>query len=94
VPGHDNQADERLLATLAMQRTTFKDRYDVFVHGENGKEVQLRVRGQDIWKLRTNVYCGDKVLMTAKRQGKLDVYIPGKAFSGKLTLPQASIHHW
>ncbi|KAL1855852.1 hypothetical protein Daus18300_010926 [Diaporthe australafricana] len=85
VPGHDSgtQAGDRPpLVTLAMVRSTFKDKFDVCVHGngENGSnDVQLRVRGQDIWKLRTNVYWGDEVVMTAKRQEKLGIYIPGKS---------------
>ncbi|KAH8747217.1 tubby C-terminal-like domain-containing protein [Diaporthe sp. PMI_573] len=79
VPGHDTQAGDRPLVTLAMERSTFKDKFDICVHGENGEDVQLRVRGQDIWKLRANVYWGDKVVMTTKRQGKFDVYIPGKS---------------
>lgn len=79
VPSHDTQVGDRPLVTLAMERSTFKDKFDVRVHGENGEDVQLRVRGQDIWKLRANVYWGDKVVMTTKRQGKLDVYIPGKS---------------
>lgn len=79
VPGPDTQAGDRPLVTLAMERSAFKDKFDVCVHGENGEDVQLKVRGQDIWKLRTNVYWGDKMVMTTKRQGKLDVYIPGKS---------------
>lgn len=79
VPGHDTQAGGRPLVTLAMERSAFKDKFDVCVHGRNSKDVQLRVRGQDIWKLRTNVYWGDEVVMTTKRQGKLDAYIPGKS---------------
>lgn len=79
VPGHDTQAGDRPLVTLAMERSTFKDKFDICVHGENGNDLELKVRGQDIWKLRANVYWGDKVVMTTKRQGKLDVYIPGKS---------------
>lgn len=79
VPGHDTQAGSKPLVTLAMERSVFKDKFDVCVHGRNAKDVQLRVCGQDIWKLRANVYWGDKVVMTTKRQGKLDVYIPGKS---------------
>lgn len=79
VPSHDNQADDKPLVTFAMERSTFKDKFDICIHGENGQDVQLKVRGQDIWKLRTNVYWEDKVVMTTKRQGKLGVYIPGKS---------------
>lgn len=80
VPGHDTQAGhDRPLATFSMVRSVFKDKFDVCVHGETGEDVQLNVRGQDIWKLRTNVFWDDKCVMTTKRQGKLDVYIPGKS---------------
>ena len=44
----------------------------------DGEEVTLCVEGQDIWKQRTNVYLGDKVVMTAKRTDKLSPYLPGK----------------
>lgn len=83
--GDDTEAaaeEDRPLVTLAMERSMFKDKYDVCVHGgggDGGGDVQLKVLGQDIWKIRTNVYRGDEAVMTAKRQGKLDVYIPGKS---------------
>ncbi|KAI3391521.1 hypothetical protein diail_7183 [Diaporthe ilicicola] len=87
VPGHDNAkaGDDRPLITLDMERSTFKDKFDICVHGGNGKDdVQLKARGQDIWKLRTNVYWRDKVIMTTKRQRKLDVYIPGKSLQWEI----------
>lgn len=79
--GGDTTEEDRPLATLDMETSAFKDKYDVRVRRGDGREdVQLRVRGQDIWKIRTNVYLGDdEAVMTAKRQGKLDVYIPGKS---------------
>lgn len=79
VPGHDTRAGDRPLVTLAMAGSMLKDKFDVCVHGGNGNGLQLKVRGQDIWKLRTNVYWGDKVVMTAKRKGTVDIYIPGKS---------------
>ncbi|KAG6362306.1 hypothetical protein INS49_010536 [Diaporthe citri] len=83
VPGHDSQAGDRPLVTLAMERSAFHDKFDVCVHGGNGNDLRLKVRGQDTWKLRTNVYWGDKVVMTTKRQGKLDIYVPGKSLDMK-----------
>ncbi|KAI5361610.1 Putative tubby-like protein [Septoria linicola] len=57
-----------------------KDNMDVSVRSAVPGEVDivLQVRGQDIWKQRTNVYLGDKVIMTTKRTDKLSVYLPGK----------------
>lgn len=43
----------------------------------DGSRIRLEVRGQDIWKLRTNVYLGNAVVMTVKRTDKMKVYLPG-----------------
>lgn len=43
----------------------------------SGEDVVLRVQGQDVWKLRTNVTVGDQVVMTAKRLDRMSVYLPG-----------------
>jgi len=59
--------------------SVMKDRVDFVVKNAaaEGEELTLHVRGQDIWKLRTNVYLGDKVVMTAKRTEKMSTYVPG-----------------
>lgn len=48
--------------------------------GEEGKgrEVVMEVRGQDVWKLRTNVYADGKLVMSLKRGNRYAIYIPGK----------------
>lgn len=65
---------------LAPKVSALKDKLDLSVcnAANGGENVNLQVRGQDIWKLRTNVYLGDQVVMTAKRTDKLAAYVPGK----------------
>ncbi|KAF2139172.1 uncharacterized protein K452DRAFT_360873 [Aplosporella prunicola CBS 121167] len=70
--------------TLERKTSLFKDHLDAFVQsvdpaGMGGtNEVVLGIHGQDIWKLRTNVYLGDVVVASAKRTDKMAVYMPGK----------------
>ncbi|KAL1584746.1 hypothetical protein WHR41_06912 [Cladosporium halotolerans] len=65
---------------LAPRASSLKDKLEVTVQNAaaGGEEVTLHVEGQDIWKQRTYVYLGDKVVMTAKRTDKWSVYVPGK----------------
>ena len=65
---------------IAPRTCGLKDKLDGFVTyaDGDGEEAVLRVGGQDIWKQRTNVTMGDKVVMTAKRTDKLSVYVPGR----------------
>lgn len=76
LPGGNDTA----IARLAPRASTLKDKLEVSVKNAaaNGEETTLHVQGQDIWKQRTNVYLGDKVVMTAKRTDKWSVYVPGK----------------
>lgn len=82
------------LVEFRPQGSVFKDKLDINVcsrMGEGGGEgemVKLEVRGQDIWKIRTNVYWGDSVVMTAKRQDKLAVYLPGKSLEWVVDVAQ------
>lgn len=68
------------MVQLVPQRSTFKDKFDVYVRNaaDDGRQVVLEARGQDIWKLRTNFYLGDACVMTAKRTDKMAVYVPGR----------------
>lgn len=77
LPGASPEAES--IATIAPRWNIFKDKFDVFVANAaaNGEEVTLEVRGQDIWKLRTNVYFKGAVVMTAKMASKLTPYVPG-----------------
>ena len=76
LPGGSDTA----IARLAPRFSTLKDKLEVTVKNAagDGEDTTLHVQGQDIWKQRTNVYLGDKVVMTAKRTDKWSVYVPGK----------------
>lgn len=52
----------------------------VFPNGVRKKAVELQVQEEDIWKLRTNVFLGNRAVMTAKRTDKMTAYIPVKGF--------------
>ena len=69
------------IGRLVPRNSMLTDRLEVYVKNAaaaDGEEVTLCVEGQDSWKQRTNVYLGDKVVMTAKRTDKLSPYLPGK----------------
>ncbi|THV89797.1 hypothetical protein D6D26_09642 [Aureobasidium pullulans] len=78
------------IMTLAPRTSVFKDKLDLFVHNaaNQGQVVNLEVRGQDIWKMRTNVYLGDQVVMSSKRTEKLAGYIPGKRPDWKVDIAE------
>ena len=76
LPGKTDTA----IARLSPRASILKDNLEVTVKNlaANGEETTLHVQGQDIWKQRTNVFLGEKVVMTAKRTDKWSVYVPGK----------------
>ncbi|KAH0336003.1 hypothetical protein KCU81_g8774, partial [Aureobasidium melanogenum] len=78
------------IMTLAPRTSVFKDKLDLFVHNaaNQGEVVNLEVRGQDIWKMRVNVYLGDQVVMSSKRTEKLAGYIPGKRPDWKVNIAE------
>ncbi|GAD97691.1 conserved hypothetical protein [Paecilomyces variotii No. 5] len=45
--------------------------------GAENEQVVLHIEGQDIWKQRTNIRYGNRVVMTAKRTDKMSTYLPG-----------------
>lgn len=71
--------DAPSIATIAPRLNIFKDKFDVFLANaaDYGREVVLEARGQDIWKLRTNIYYNGAVVVTAKMANKLTPYVPG-----------------
>lgn len=75
VPGGNSPS----LAFLEPQGSTVKDDYKLQLGNamDSRQDVVLHVQGQDIWKLRTNVFLGDQVIMTTKRLDKFSVYLPG-----------------
>jgi hypothetical protein len=82
LPGSKEKDEPQPIATIVPQFHMLKDKFDV--HFSNaaaaagGEEIVLTVRGQDIWKSRTNVYYGDALVMAAKLTDMVSVYIPGK----------------
>jgi hypothetical protein len=78
------------IATITTRFHALKDKFDVYFNNAagNGEKVQLEVRGQDIWKLRTNVYFGERMVMTCKRTDKMSVYLPGKALEWDVDVVQ------
>lgn len=83
-------ADGEPIATITTRFHALKDKFDVYFDNAagNGEKVQLEVRGQDIWKLRTNVYFGERIVMTAKRTDKMSVYVPGKSIEWDVDVVQ------
>lgn len=65
---------------LSPRWNNLKDKVHVEVlnAAAGGEEIRLEAIGQDVWKLRTNVYLADKVVMTAKRSDKLSPYLMWK----------------
>ncbi|KAF7185899.1 hypothetical protein HII31_12772 [Pseudocercospora fuligena] len=87
LPGGNDTAIARLAPNFSM----FKDNMDVHIKNAAAidgtqEDVILQVRGQDIWKQRTNVYLGEKIIMTAKRTDKLSTYLPGRKIEWDVTV--------
>lgn len=78
------------IATITTRFHAFKDKFDVYFDNAagNGEKIQLETRGQDIWKLRTNVYFGERMVMTCKRTDKMSVYVPGKSLEWDVDVVQ------
>ncbi|CRG84146.1 hypothetical protein PISL3812_01471 [Talaromyces islandicus] len=87
---HLPKDDGEPIATITTRFHALKDKFDVYFNNAAGsrEKVQLEVRGQDIWKLRTNVYFGERMVMTCKRTDKMSVYIPGKALEWDVDIVQ------
>ena len=62
------------LVTLAPRRNNLKDKLDVYVHGE--EETMLEVRGLDVWKKKTDVYLGDRLVMEVRLVNLFSAYVP------------------
>ncbi|KAJ6001306.1 hypothetical protein N7522_006533 [Penicillium canescens] len=68
------------IAIFAPRFDWHKDKFDLYVKNAvaNGEETLLEVRGQDVYKLRTNVWANGALVMTIKRTDKYAPYIPLK----------------
>jgi uncharacterized protein YxjI len=69
--------NDKSIATIAPQGHLFKDKFDVYIRNvaDQGREVKLEVRGNDIWKYRTSVYLGGSLVMTVKVKRYYLVYV-------------------
>ena len=68
------------IAIFAPRFDWHKDKFDLYVKNAaaNGEEALLEVRGQDVYKLRTNVWANGALVMTVKRTDRYAPYIPLK----------------
>jgi hypothetical protein len=68
------------IAIFAPRFDWHKDKFDLYVKNAvaNGEETLLEVRGQDVYKLRTNVWANGALVMTIKRTDRYAPYIPLK----------------
>lgn len=68
------------IATVVPKLSVLKDKFDVHLQNAaaNGEETILVVRGQNVWKSKTNVYHHGKLVMAVKLTDVAAVYLPGK----------------
>ena len=81
LPGESRSGSNRSkIATAVPKWGAFTDKFDVHFQNAaaNGKETVLAVRGQNVWKSRTNVYHHGKLVMRVKLTDMVAVYLPGK----------------
>lgn len=72
--------DQRPIVTFEKRFSWVKDKLDIHIANvvDGGQEVVLNLRGQDVWKLSTEVcYKGTPVVRT-KVKDPLALYVPGK----------------
>ncbi|KAJ5508690.1 hypothetical protein N7527_010833 [Penicillium freii] len=67
-------------ATVVPKWSALKDKFDVHLRNAaaNGEETILEVRGQNIWKSKTNVYHRGNLVMIVKLTNIAAVYLPVK----------------
>lgn len=93
LPGSAKDGDDESIATIQARFSTLKDNLDMtFVNaadgGGAGQDISLHIQGQDIWKQRTNILLGDRVVITAKRTDKFNTYIPGVKIEWDVTIAE------
>ena len=62
------------------KQSALKDKFDVHFQNAaaNREETILAVRGQNVWKSKTNVYHHGNLVMMVKLMDMAAVYLPGK----------------
>ncbi|CAI7587676.1 unnamed protein product [Penicillium viridicatum] len=68
------------IATVVPKWSALKDKFDVHLRNAaaNGEETILEVRGQNVWKSKTNVYHRGNLVMIVKLTNIAAVYLPIK----------------
>ncbi|KAL3491046.1 tubby C-terminal-like domain-containing protein [Aspergillus germanicus] len=68
-PGGNETVSSESIAVIAPRWNPFKNKLDVYVMNAagGGNEVKLKVRGQDLSRLRTHVYSNGALVMAATR---------------------------
>ncbi|KAL2796235.1 tubby C-terminal-like domain-containing protein [Aspergillus keveii] len=69
LPGGNETVSSESIAAIAPRWNPFKNKLDVYVINAAGvgDEVKLKVRGQDLSRSRTHVYCNGALVMAATR---------------------------
>lgn len=84
------EATSKPIATVVPQWSALKDKFDVHLQNAaaNGEETILEVRGQNIWKTKTNVYHGGNLVMVVKLIDIAAVYLPVKRPSWEVVVAE------
>jgi uncharacterized protein YxjI len=78
------------IATVVPKWSALKDKFDVHLRNAaaNGEDTILAVRGQNVWKSKTNVYHHGNLVMTVKLTDVAAVYLPGKRPSWEVVVAE------
>ncbi|KAJ5498851.1 hypothetical protein N7453_007902 [Penicillium expansum] len=84
------EAASEPIATVVPQWSALKDKFDVHLQNAaaNGEETILEVRGQNIWKTKTNVYHCGNLVMVVKLMDIAAVYLPIKRPSWEVVVAE------
>ncbi|KAJ5952482.1 uncharacterized protein N7479_010895 [Penicillium vulpinum] len=92
LPGESSSKGENSepIATIVPKWSALKDKFDVHLRNAaaNGEETILEVRGQNVWKSKTNVYHRGKLVMIVKLTDVAAVYLPGKRPSWEVVVAE------
>lgn len=90
LPGESSSKGNEPIATVVPQWSALKDKFDVHLRNAaaNGEEIILEVRGQNIWKSKTNVYHRGNLVMIVKLTDIAAVYLPVKRPSWEVVVAE------
>lgn len=95
LPGESSSSSSKAntsepIATVVPKWSALKDKFDVHFQNAaaNGEETILAVRGQNVWKSKTNVYHHGNLVMTVKLTDMAAVYLPGKRLTWEVVVAE------